>query len=153
MGPDGSKVQIDSVFVGRMLIGPLMSALLGAHDKALAPLGITSREGIVLLNCARREANTPVELAFYNGLDVSSMSRMLDRLEKKALITRTRTPMDRRKVIIELTPKGLAVVKKGMAVAAEVAKVAWRNVTARERTIFREVVSKVLGNLGHVTKS
>jgi DNA-binding MarR family transcriptional regulator len=153
MGPGAPKTEIDSVFVGRLLIGPLMSALLGAHDKALIPLGITSREGMVLLNCARREANTSVELAFYAGLDVSSMSRMLDRLEKKGLVTRTRSRVDRRKVFIELTPKGLAIVKKGMAVGTEVAKIAWRNVSEREKKLLRTIVYKVLRNLGHLQKS
>lgn len=153
MGPRQSKAQIDSVFVGRMLIGPLMSALLGAHDDALTPLGITARQGMVLLNCARREANTPVELAFYIGLDVSSMSRMLDRLEQRGLVTRTRSRSDRRKVIVGLTPAGLSLVKKGMPMAAEVAKAAWRNVTKQERKVFQTVVNKVLGNLGRRHKS
>lgn len=153
MDPGQSRAEIDSVFVGRLLIGPLMSALFGAHDKALAPLGLTSRQGAVLLNCARREANTPVELAFYNGLDVSSMSRLLDRLEQRGLVTRERSGTDRRKVIVELTPKGSALVKKGMSLAAEVAKAAWGNVTEREREVFQRVVRKVLENLGHLHKS
>lgn len=153
MDPAQSKSEIDAVFVGRLLIGPLMSALFGAHDKALAPLGLTSRQGAVLLNCARHEANTPVELAFYCGLDVSSTSRMLDRLEQRGLLTRARSGTDRRKVIVELTPRGLFLVKKAMPVAAEVAKAAWRNVTKRERQVFQSIVSKVIGNLGHLQKS
>lgn len=153
MDPGQSKAEVDAVFVGRLLIGRLMSALYGAHDKALAPLGLTSRQGTVLLNCARHEANTPVELAFYNGIDVSSMSRLLDRLEQRGLVTRARSGTDRRKVIVELTPKGLALVKKGMPLAAEVAQAAWGNVTEREREVFQKVVQKVLGNLGHRHKS
>jgi hypothetical protein len=74
-----SRAEIDSVFVGRLLLGRLWSALVGAHDKALEPLGLTWRQGAVLLHCARREANTPAELAFYKGPDISTMSRMLDR--------------------------------------------------------------------------
>jgi DNA-binding MarR family transcriptional regulator len=147
------KSEIDSIFVGRLLVGRLLSALLAVHDKALAPFGLTSRQGMVLLNCARREANTPVELAFFNGLDVSSMSRMLDRLEKKGVVTRSRSGTDRRKVMVELTPKGVALVKKAIPLSAEIAKDAWRNVTKREKQILRNIVYKVLGNTGHLQKS
>lgn len=105
------------------------------------------------MNCARGEANTPVELAMLNGLDVSSMSRMLDRLEKKGLLRRTRTTEDRRKVIVRPTAKGRALVTKATPVAARVAAAAWRGVTEREKQTLREIVRKVLGNLGHVSKS
>jgi DNA-binding MarR family transcriptional regulator len=148
-----AKPDVDSVFVGRLLLGRVMSALLEAHDKALAPFGLTSRQGVVLMNCARGEANTPVELAVFNGLDVSSMSRMLDRLEKKGLLRRLRTGADRRKVNVQLTAKGRALVRKATPVAARVAVDAWRGVTERERQILRNIVHKILGNLGHVRKS
>lgn len=130
-----------------------MSALLEAHDKALAPLGLTSRQGVVLMNCARHEANTPAELAVFNGLDISSMSRMLDRLEKKGLLTRSRSKTDRRKVFVELTPKGQAFLRKGIPVAARVAIGAWRGVTKQEKRVLRNIVYKILCNLGHVQKS
>ena len=140
---------MDVVFPGRLLTGRLTSALLGAHDKALASLGLTARQGIVLLNCSRGEANTPAELAFLNGLDVSTMTRMLDRLERKDLLTRTRSRTDRRKVLVELTPKGNALVRKAIPIGARIAKDAWRGVTTEEKRILRRIVHKILTNLGH----
>lgn len=145
-----SKPDADAVFVGRLLLGRVLSALLESHDAALAPLGLTSRQGIVLMNCARGEAHTTAELAVYNGLDISSMSRMLDRLEKKGLLTRARSGTDRRKVAIRLTRKGHALVRKGIPIAARVATNAWRDVTEQEKKILREVVHKVLRNTGHL---
>lgn len=153
MNRSPSKPDVDSVFVGRQLFGRVLSALLEAHDKALEPLGLTSRQGVVLLNCARGEAHTTAELAVYNGLDISSMSRMLDRLEKKGLLTRSRSRTDRRKVAIRLTGKGQALLRKGIPVAARVATDAWRNVTEREKGVLRNIVHKILGNTGHLYKS
>lgn len=144
---------LDSVFPGRLLLGQVLAALLAAHDQALEQFGVTSRQGIALMNCARGEANTPVELAMLNGLDVSSMSRMLDRLEKKGLLRRSRTTEDRRKVIVRPTAKGRALVAKATPTAARVAAAAWRGVTQRERQTLRDIVRKILGNLGHVTQS
>jgi len=137
------------VFVGRLLLGRVQGALLDAHDRALAPIGVTAHQGNMLLNCARHEGNTPAELAALNGLYVSTITRMVDRLEKKGLLTRTRSQEDRRQVILRITPKGRAVLRKGIPIAQRVALHAWRGVTEQERKTLRNIVYKILGNLGH----
>lgn len=144
-----SKTDLDQVFVGRLLLGRVMGSLITAHDRALAPLGLTTYQGSMLLNCLRREGNTPAELAALNGLYVSTITRMVDRLEKKGFLTRTRSDKDRRQVILRITPKGRAIVRKGIPVARKVALEAWRGVTEQERNALRSIVDKILGNLGH----
>lgn len=148
-----AREESDSVFVGRLLLGRAWSALQEAYDKAVEPLGLTGRQGAVLMNCVRGEANTPADLAAFNALDISSMSRMLDRLEKKGLIRRSRNETDRRQVTVTATPKGRALLRRATPVAAQVAVKAWRNVTEREKRILRTIVYKVLGNLGYLKKS
>lgn len=142
--------ELDSVFVGRLLLGRAWSALQDAYDSAVEPLGLTGRQGAVLMNCVRGEASTPAELATFNALDISSMSRMLDRLEKKGLVRRSRMGRDRRQVTVIVTPKGRALLRKATPVAAQVAAKAWRNVTEHEKKLLRNIVYKVLGNLGHL---
>jgi DNA-binding MarR family transcriptional regulator len=145
-----TKLDVDPVFVGRLLLGRAWSALQDAYDRAVEPLGLTGRQGGVLMNCVRGEANTPAELAVFNALDISSMSRMLDRLEKKGLIARSRNGKDRRQVTVTATPKGRALLRKATPIASRVAVKAWRNVTAEERKTLRKIVYKILGNLGHL---
>jgi Transcriptional regulators len=43
----------------------------------------------------------------HTGMDKSSLSRMVDDLEKKGMVLRRTDPEDRRKVLISLTNKGL----------------------------------------------
>lgn len=135
--------------MGRMLLGRVLGSLITAHDRALAPLGLTAYQGSMLLNCVRQEGNTPAELAALNGLYVSTITRMVDRLENKGFLTRTRSRKDRRQVILRITPKGLAIVRKGIPIARRVALQAWRGVTEQERDTLRNIVDKILGNLGH----
>lgn len=146
------RLDFDASFPGR-LIGRLQSALREAHDEALAPFGVNTSQGAVLVNCMYGEANTPAELARFDDLDISSVSRMLDRMEAKGLVTRSRTEKDRRQVIVKVTPKGRALVKRALPVAARVAADAWRNVSEQERQTLRTIVYKILGNLGHLSKS
>ena len=148
-----AKLDVDAAFPGRLLLGRMNSALREAHDRVLAQFGVNTSQGAVLMNCIKGEANTPAELARFNDLDISSISRMLDRMEKKGLVTRSRTEKDRRQVIVKVTPKGRALVKRGLPVAARVTAQAWRNVSEREKQTLRNIVYKILGNLGHHSKS
>jgi len=53
--------------------------------------------------------DTPAELCRYLQLDSGSMTRMLDRLEQKNLIARSRSEVDRRQVRLSLTAEGQAL--------------------------------------------
>ena len=52
--------------------------------------------------------------------DPGAMTRMIDRLERKKLVRRVRSPQDRRKVIVELTGEGSAVYPELIAGAVRV---------------------------------
>lgn len=153
MGASRSNTDFDSLFPGRALFGRVRNAIRAAHDEALAPFGVTTIQGETLVSCMLGEANTPAELARVTDLDISSISRMLDRLENKGLVTRSRTEKDRRQVVVKITPKGRALVKKATPVAARVAAEAWHDVSEQERQTVRNIVDKILGNLGHLQKS
>jgi DNA-binding MarR family transcriptional regulator len=49
----------------------------------------------------------PSTIGDYTGMDRSSLTRMIDDLEKKGMVFRKNDPEDRRKVLISLTDKGL----------------------------------------------
>ena len=63
---------------------------------------------------------TVAELARWRQVDAGTMTRLLDRLEKKSLCKRVRSTEDRRVVQIEITPAGEAAIKQVPAVLAEV---------------------------------
>jgi DNA-binding MarR family transcriptional regulator len=49
----------------------------------------------------------PSTIGNYTGMDKSSLTRMIDDLEKKGMVFRKDDPKDRRKVLVSLTEKGL----------------------------------------------
>lgn len=49
----------------------------------------------------------PSTIGNYTGMDRSSLTRMIDDLEKKGMVFRENDPEDRRKVLVSLTDKGL----------------------------------------------
>ena len=79
-----------------------MHALAGR----LAGLNLTASEINVLGNLADGRPETVSELAAAAGTPASTLTSVLDRLDRRGHITRGHPPADRRAVRVELTPAG-----------------------------------------------
>jgi DNA-binding MarR family transcriptional regulator len=64
----------------------------------------------------------PSTIGKYTGMDKSSLTRMVDDLEKKGMVFRKTDPEDRRKVLVSLTKKGLECYNYFNQVADEIFK-------------------------------
>jgi DNA-binding MarR family transcriptional regulator len=137
----------DAPFIARLLLPKVVARVFEMQDRALAPLGLTARQGLILLSCDLEEAGTAAELASLYGLEASSITRLVDRLEKKRLIERTRSRSDRRKSILSLTPKGKAALQRAVKIAGPLAIATWKGVSEEERKTLAAIITKVLANL------
>src|SRR5882757_1998514 len=95
----------DEMVVGH-LIGRARSALLTGLDGELEPFGLTGAQFAVLKNVADGVAETAADLCRTMHYDTGSMTRMLDRLEEKAVLRRERCTKDRRVVFLRMTTTG-----------------------------------------------
>jgi DNA-binding MarR family transcriptional regulator len=86
---------------------------------ALEPLGLASRDYCVLA-AAREEDRTQIELANLVGLDKTTMTVTVDRLERAGLARRTPLSGDRRVRVITVTPAGERRVAKARGVIEQV---------------------------------
>jgi DNA-binding MarR family transcriptional regulator len=137
----------DAPFIARLLLPRVVAAGFEMQDRALAPIGLTARQALILLSCDLGEAGTAAELAELYGLEASSITRLVDRLEKKRLIERTRSRTDRRKTILSLTHGGKAALKEAVKIATPNAVAMWKGVSEKERQTLAAIVHKVLKNL------
>lgn len=74
--------------------------------RALAPHGIDGRELAVLAVLNAHDELSQLEAAGAVGIDRTTMVALVDALEDKELVERRRSPRDRRKNIVQLTPSG-----------------------------------------------
>jgi DNA-binding MarR family transcriptional regulator len=137
----------DAPFIARLLLPRAVGEVFDVQDRALAPIGLTARQALILLSCDLGEAGTPAELAELYGLEVSSITRLVDRLEKKRLMERTRSREDRRKTILSLTPRGKAALQRAVRIAGPIAIATWQGVTEQERKTLATIIQKVLDNV------
>jgi len=82
------------------------NVLVQRMDIAVKPLGLTAPQIGVIMMLGKGYARTPFELARGMAIDSGSVTRMLDRLEKKGFISRARSGADRRVVELKLTERG-----------------------------------------------
>jgi MarR family transcriptional regulator, organic hydroperoxide resistance regulator len=84
-------------------------AVLHLLASALVDLDLTASETNALGNLGDGKARTVSELGAAMGTRPATLTGILDRLERRTLITRGARPGDRRAVFIELTADGVQV--------------------------------------------
>jgi DNA-binding MarR family transcriptional regulator len=141
------QARYDAPFIARLLLPKVVARVFEVQDRALAAIGLTARQALILLSCDLEEASTAAELAALYGLEASSITRLVDRLEKKRLIERTRSRSDRRKAMLALTRRGKAVLQRAVKIAGPIATATWKGVTEEERKNLIAIITKVLNNL------
>jgi len=103
-----------------LLMKRLVVGITGELDRRLASLDLTHAQWSPLLRLHTTGPSTVVELARWLQMDPGSTTRLLDRLERKALVRRMRSTTDRRVVHVEITPQGESAIADVPAVLAEV---------------------------------
>lgn len=147
---NGRTSRYDAPFVARLYLPRAVAEAFAVQDRALAPVGLTSRQALILMSCDLGEANTAGELAELYGLEVSSITRLVDRLERKRLIERIRSRQDRRKTMLTLTPRGRSALERALTIATPIAVAMWKGVSEKQRRAFSAIIGKVLKNLSEI---
>ena len=131
--------------IGRLLSRVKME-MHEAMDHELAPFDITAAQYMILVKLAGDEVDSAAELCKGVSYDPGAMTRMLDRLERKGLVRRARSPKDRRKSILELTAEGKAVYPKLVAVHVRVLNHFMRNFTKAQAGDLESLLRRMLAN-------
>lgn len=83
------------------------------HSRNLAQeQGLTVPQLIVLRAIAQRGTPTTGELARAVSLSNATLTSILDRMERHQMVKRSRSDVDRRRVHVEITPKGQALLDR-----------------------------------------
>jgi DNA-binding MarR family transcriptional regulator len=137
------------------LIGRTRAQLLAvldaelARDEFLGPLEVTSAQFVVIVNLAGREGATSAsELCKGISYDAGAMTRMLDRLEVKGLVRRTRSPDDRRLVNLELTQAGKDAYPRMRQISMQVLNRSLRDFTLDEAKTLQTLLQRMATNVG-----
>lgn len=103
-----------------------------------------------VLSALRRQGQPFVlaatELADSAMLTSGAMTNRIDRLEEQKLVRRLKDETDRRKVLVELTPKGLKLIEGATEARFEAAMDALETLTPRQRESLSNLLREVLSS-------
>jgi DNA-binding MarR family transcriptional regulator len=118
--------------------------IVAEMDAALKDLNVTSPQIGILLSMTEGAAATPFELAKLLGIDTGLMTRMLDKLEARGLLERSRSVEDRRVVNLTLTKAGRAVAARIPEIAPVVLNARLQKFSSEEFDELRRLLHKFL---------
>ena len=114
-------------------------------DTALKDLDVTGSQMGIFLAMQRGLASTPFELSKWLSVDTGLMTRMLDKLERKGLLERSRSVDDRRVVNLVLTKKGKEIAAEILNIAPEVVNARLKKFTKAEFDELCRLLNKFIG--------
>jgi DNA-binding MarR family transcriptional regulator len=117
-------------------------------QRTMAELGITSQQASILFMVASGKCLLAAELAREYGIDASAVTRLVDRLEKRGLLTRVRSSEDRRVVRLALTAEGHAIAARMPALFTSVTDKLLSGFTPEETGFLKSLLRRVLVNHG-----
>ena len=135
------------------LVGQVRVELLAALDRELmadrqvADIGVTAAQFIVIARLAAVERKKSAsDLCKEMSYDAGAMTRMIDRLESKGLIRRTRCPQDRRLVYLEMTEQGRAAYPRLREISMAIQNRFLRGFSRAEARQLESLLGRMLGN-------
>lgn len=132
--------------VGRLVI-QVARELRTFVDRRLEPLGLTMQQAELLVWTYRKRDTSPTRLTELLLTDDAGVSRLVDRLESKGLITRRVHGTDRRSRTLQLTPAGRALATRLLRFAARGNERMLTGLSARDITELRRLLLHVSDNL------
>ena len=123
----------------------LLSNTLAARFQA-ADIDMTSEQWGAILVLLNGDATTQRQLGEQLCLEKSSVSRLLDGLERRGWIVRTRDPKDSRQKRVTPTPKVMETAEHCAVIARTVLEEAQRGMTEDEQLVCRSFLSRIIAN-------
>lgn len=108
---------------------------------------VTAEEWAVLLFLWQEDNRTPGELARLSVRDPTTMTRLLDAMEKKRLVERRIDPEDRRRMRVRLSPRGAEIRPALIAKAQELITKSVANIDPDDLQATLKTLTRMYENL------
>lgn len=141
------QLQNDELF--NILVGKISTTINRTFLRTFASEGIeiTTEQWSVLACLWQKDKVTQQALCKLTSKDKPSMTRLIDKLEKRNLVTRVSDQTDRRINLIHLTESGRLLEQKATELVQSIAAKALNDITEDELNTSRVVLKKIMANL------
>src|ERR1700722_6974011 len=130
-------------------VGSIIADQFGSE--ALKPHHLSIAMWRVMAALAASGSLRQIDLADLTSTDSSTLSRLVTRLVRMRLLTRSRSAKSNREVAIELSAKGKALVARLIPVAREYEAAAIAGLSREELDVLKRCLRQVYGNMKNRT--
>ena len=88
-----------------------------------------------------------IDLADLTSIDVSTLSRLVTRLIRKGLVTRTRSVNSNREVAVKLSAKGQSLVNHLIPIALDFEAAAIAGLSSKDIAVLKRCLRRMYGNM------
>jgi DNA-binding MarR family transcriptional regulator len=125
--------------VGFALVERFIADALKAH-------GLSIDMWRVLAALSNNGGQRQVDLSGMTSIDASTMSRLVSRLVRLGLVTRSRSESSSREVVVALSSKGRTLVQRLIPIANKLEDTASAGLTAKELAVMKTLLSRIYRN-------
>ncbi len=127
--------------------------IAAAFSEEVRPLGATLQTWRVLAALHERDGRRMGDLSETTSIEVSTLTRLVDGMEKKGLVSRRRDAADARAVTLHATPAGRRMTRIILPIAARYEKVALLGFSEAEATVLKTALRRLFDNMDGLRKS
>jgi DNA-binding MarR family transcriptional regulator len=126
-------------------VGTIIADQYGGE--ALAPYRLSIAMWRVVVVLASKGGQRQIDLADLTSIEVSTLSRIVTRLVRMGVVTRTRSANSTREVVVKLTAKGEAQVARLVPIAREYEAAAIAGLRPEELAVLKRCLRRVYANM------
>jgi DNA-binding MarR family transcriptional regulator len=146
-----SKIDLDEFLP--YLLNRVGSALVGRFtEDQLAGQGLSIAMWRVLAALSSNGPQRQIDLAELTSTDASTLSRLVTRLVRMGLVSRSRSPNSNREVDVALSGRGRAVVDRLIPAALRLEQTLSRGLSGRDVTAVKRALRRMHANLGQPSR-
>ncbi|MBS0221696.1 MAG: MarR family transcriptional regulator [Proteobacteria bacterium] len=118
-----------------------------AFGEEVRPLGASLQMWRVLAALRERDGRRMGDLSFTTSIEVSTLTRLVDQMEKKGLVDRRDDPADARVVLLHVTADGKRLTRRIVPIAERYEKVALKGFAPVEAQVLRAALRRLYANM------
>ena len=118
-----------------------------AFGREVRPLGATLQMWRVLAALRERDGRRMGDLSQTTSIEVSTLTRLVDSMEKKALVTRRRAAADARVVALHVTAAGRRLTQRLLPIAERYEQVALHGFEPHEAETLKAALRRLYANM------
>ncbi len=124
-----------------------------SFSEEMRALGTSLQAWRVLAALRDRDDQRVSELSDHTSIEISTLSRVLDGMQKQGLIARRRTPGDGRVVTLRITAAGRRLADRIIPIAERYERVAVAGLSASETDTLKRLLRQLYANMDGLQSS